>query len=167
MRWLPVALVVFATGAAGCAPRGAAVDARTAELATETAAVAPADSAAVAAEITAAMQQQVAAWNAGDVRGFMDLYRRTRQTTFLSGGVVRQGWQETYAAYERSYPDRAAMGTLTFSDLVVRPLSPSAALVWGRWRLAREADTPGGLFTLLFERHGGAWRIVHDHTSSE
>ena len=129
--------------------------------------VAPIDTAAVAASVTAVLMAQQARWNAGDLRGYMDTYVRTRNTTFLSGGTATQGWSQMFGAYMRAYPDRASMGTLTFSDLVVRPVTHETAVVWGRWRLDREADTPQGLFTLLMEtRPGGTWRIVHDHTSS-
>ncbi len=125
------------------------------------------DTVAVTAGITEVLMAQQARWNAGDVRGFMDTYVRTRHTTFLSGGTVTQGWSQMFGTYMRSYPDRASMGTLTFSDLTVRPVTNETAIVWGRWRLDREADTPNGLFTLLMEvRPGGTWRIVHDHTSS-
>ena len=166
---------------AGCAPR-VVVEERVVERAApdrvsvgdqvSARGLSAADSAAVLSEVTATLRRQEAAWNEGNLRGFMDVYLRVRATTFLSGGSVRQGWQDAYYAYERAYPDRATMGTLAFSDLSVKPLTRETALAWGRWRLTREATaggdaTPGGLFTLLLERRGDDWRIVHDHTSSE
>jgi len=45
-------------------------------------------------------------------------------------------------------------------------LSKDAALLFGRFRLTREADEPTGLFTLLVERHDERWLIVADHTST-
>jgi ketosteroid isomerase-like protein len=30
----------------------------------------------------------------------------------------------------------------------------------------KDGTEPHGLFTLVLRRMGGAWRIVHDHTSS-
>jgi ketosteroid isomerase-like protein len=59
------------------------------------------------------------------------------------------------------------MGQLTFSELEFTVLGPDSILVFGHWRLQREADHPGGLFTLVFRRMGNDWRIVHDHTSAE
>ena len=58
------------------------------------------------------------------------------------------------------------MGSLTFSDLDTKVLSANAALVFGRWRLKTDKGEPNGLFTLLFRKHDGAWRIVADHTSA-
>ncbi len=119
--------------------------------------------------IRAVLDAQVGDWNAGDIRGFMDGYWRSDSLRFASGGTVRRGWQATLDGYVRGYPDRAAMGTLDFSGLTVEVLSPSAATVFGRWRLtfATGAAPAGGLFTLGVRRIGGDWRIVSDHTSSD
>jgi hypothetical protein len=35
----------------------------------------------------------------------------------------------------------------------------------GRWHLDRDPAPVGGNFSLVFRRIGGAWVIVHDHTS--
>ena len=113
------------------------------------------------------LRRQVAAWNAGDLGDFMAGYAQTDSLRFASGGTVRRGWQMTLERYQQTYPDRTAMGTLAFSDLDVRVLSDEAAYVFGRWRLTRAEDAPGGLFTLVFaQQPSGAWRIVHDHTSA-
>ena len=119
--------------------------------------------------VRAVLQQQVDAWNAGDLVGYMDGYARSDSLRFASGGRVRYGWRPTLDGYRRGYPDRAAMGTLTFSDLDVRVLPGGHALAFGRWALAYPdgaREPAGGLFTLLFERRPEGWRIVHDHTSS-
>ena len=130
----------------------------------------PFDAEEARTSIRQVLEEQVAAWNRGDVEGFMEGYWRSDSLRFASGGDVRRGWQTTLEAYRRNYPDRAAMGTLAFEDLDVRMLSPSWAVVFGGWRLRREGGLPelSGLFTLLFERPSAdaAWRIVHDHTSA-
>jgi ketosteroid isomerase-like protein len=79
---------------------------------------------------------------------------------------VIHGWQTVLDRYVKKYPDRAAMGTLTFSDLDIAMLSPDAAVVLGRWRLKRAQDEPNGVFTLIFRKTADGWRIVHDHTSA-
>ena len=120
-------------------------------------------------EITQAVREvmaaQVRSWNKGDLDAFMTGYTQSEMLRFASGGQVHYGWDATLARYRDRYPDRAAMGTLAFSELDITVLSPDAALVFGRWRLERAQDTPGGLFTLVFRRTPAGWRIVHDHTS--
>lgn len=118
----------------------------------------------ISADISDLLTRQVEAWNAGDVEGFMKGYRQDDDLTFLAGGGVTYGWNATLERYRRRYPDREAMGRLTFSDVHINPIAPDAALVWGRWRVERRDET-GGLFTLLLRKRDGAWSIVHDHTS--
>lgn len=107
-----------------------------------------------------------AAWNDGSIEGYMDTYWKSPDLRFASGGKVTYGWQETLEGYLERYPDRAAMGRLTFSDLEITVLSDDAAVVFGAWRLEREHDQPQGLFTLLLHKFDVGWRIVADHTSS-
>ena len=112
------------------------------------------------------MDEQAAAWNRGDIEGFMQGYWRSANLKFVSGDRVTRGWQQTLDNYKRSYPDKAAMGTLTFSDLEISVLSKDAAFVVGSWSLQREKDRPHGKFTLLFRKFKEGWRITADHSSS-
>ena len=118
------------------------------------------------AQIEKVLADQAVAWNHGDVNGFMEGYAKSPTLRFASGGNVTYGWQETLDRYKQHYPDRAAMGTLAFSDLDITVLSPDAALVFGRWRLKTDKDEPNGLFTLLLRQTDAGWRIVADHTSA-
>ncbi len=119
----------------------------------------------VAAAVLDVLDMQVEAWNEGDIDAFMGGYLNSDELRFTSGNEVQRGWRQTRRRYHQRYPDRAAMGTLAFENLDVRVLSEHAAMVFGRFRLTREADEPTGLFTLLFEQHGEQWLIVADHTS--
>jgi len=126
----------------------------------------------ITSEIRAALKTQQEAWNRGDIDAFMNGYARgSRQsgsdsTVFVSEDKVTRGWQTVRDRYKKKYSDRAKMGTLTFSDLEITPLSNDSAIVLGRWRLKRAQDQPHGRFTLIFRRTSDGWRIVHDHTSA-
>ncbi len=117
-------------------------------------------------EILRLLGAQVEAWNRGDIDGFMQTYAQTDELRFASGDTVTYGWKSTLERYHHRYPDRAAMGTLAFSDLVVTELGADSALVFGRWQLTRAKDQPHGLFTLLVRRTPAGWRIFADHTSA-
>ena len=124
------------------------------------------DSEQAAAAVRAVIEAQAAAWNRGDIEGYMDGYERAETTTFISGDTVTRGWQTVLDRYKKAYDSRAKMGTLAFSELDVKPLSPFYALANGRWQLTRAGDTPHGRFTLLFRRTNAGWRIVQDTTTS-
>jgi ketosteroid isomerase-like protein len=117
-------------------------------------------------QIEQTLSAQADAWNRGDIDAFMEGYAKIPGLRFASGANVTYGWEQTLANYKKRYPDRAAMGMLTFSDLDITVLSPDSALVFGRWRLKTEKGEPNGLFTLLWRKTDAGWRIVADHTSA-
>jgi uncharacterized protein (TIGR02246 family) len=118
------------------------------------------------AAVRAVLDAQVAAWNRGDLDGFMDGYWRSPSTVFISGDNIRRGWQTVLDHYRKSYDSREKMGTLSFLEIEIKPLGPDSAVAFGRWQLVRASDKPHGRFTLLFRRTREGWRIIHDHTSS-
>jgi beta-aspartyl-peptidase (threonine type) len=118
----------------------------------------------VVTQVRASLEAQQAAWNRGDIDTFTTTYER--DAVFVSGDEITRGSQTILERYKKKYSDRAKMGTLTFSDLEITPLSESAAVVLGRWSLKRASDEPHGRFTLIFRKTPDGWRIVHDHTSS-
>ena len=114
------------------------------------------------------LDEQVAAWNRGDLAGFMEGYWRSDSLTFYAGGDVVRGWQVTHDRYHRRYQSEGReMGVLVFDLHDVRVTAAGQALVRGAWSLEFEDSRPHGLFTLWlrwFPDRG--WRVVHDHSSS-
>jgi ketosteroid isomerase-like protein len=125
----------------------------------------PQDSAGEIRVIHALLERQNEAWNQADIDTFMVAYWDSPELSFSSGGGTTRGWQATRQRYRTRYPDRAAMGQLTFSELETRLLGPDAALTLGRWKLER-VQPIGGNFSLVWQKFNGEWRIVHDHSSS-
>ena len=127
------------------------------------------DAADATAAVKAVMEAQVAAWNAGDVKGFMAGYDNSPETTFV-GKKVTHGWQQVMDNYLQGYSSREKMGKLEFSDLDVRVLDEATAVVTGRFHLAR-TDAGGGdasgYYSLVFLKTTGGWKIVLDHTSAD
>lgn len=95
----------------------------------------------------------------------MEGYWKSSELTFAGAGGFTRGWQPVMARYEKSYADKAAMGTLDFSELEIRQIGAGAALVLGKWHLQRQAGDVGGIFTLVFQKFPEGWRIIHDHTT--
>lgn len=122
------------------------------------------------ADVIDVLERQEAAWNAGDVEGFMAAgYWNSERLTFLSGGDWTWGYDAVLERYRRRYlAEGKEMGTLDFTDEQVVPLGPDSALARGRYHLDfSDGTTADGLFSLVLRRaDDGAWRIVHDHTSS-
>ncbi|MFC6223165.1 YybH family protein [Hymenobacter artigasi] len=119
--------------------------------------------------IVQVLTTQTAAWNRGDIPGFMQGYWRSDSLVFIGRKGPTYGWQPTLANYQKNYPDAAAMGKLDFSGLRVSLLAPSAAQVVGHWHLARPAALGDlqGYFLLVLRQIDGKWVVVADHTNSQ
>lgn len=114
------------------------------------------------------LAEQSAAWNRGDLEGYMAGYLRSPDLVFTSGSKVRTGYDETIASYRKRYgTDRASMGTLVFTLMRVDPVGQGGAIALGRWDLQLASGPVGGVFSVVLERTPRGWLIVHDHTSSD
>jgi uncharacterized protein (TIGR02246 family) len=112
------------------------------------------------------LDDQSAAWNKGDIEGFMSGYWKSPDLSFTSGGESTRGWEATLERYRKRYQGEGKeMGKLAFSDVQVQILSTDSAFVRGKFQLVRSKDRPSGLFTLILKKFPEGWRIIHDHTS--
>src|ERR1700712_3151290 len=60
------------------------------------------------------MADQQSAWNKGDIDGFMQGYWKSDSLAFVGKAAPAYGWQNMLDHYKKSYPDKTAMGQLTF-----------------------------------------------------
>ena len=118
-------------------------------------------------QIRNVLATQVTDWNAGRLEEFMQGYWNSADLTFFSGASKLSGWDKTLQRYRNTYQSQGReMGKLVFSDLNVVMLGRDAAVARGHWELTMsDGKKPGGLFTLIFRKFDGKWRIIHDHTS--
>jgi uncharacterized protein (TIGR02246 family) len=119
-------------------------------------------------EIRAMLAKSQAMWNRGDLEAFVTDYEDAPETTFIGSEVVRGGTKAILDRYRRRYPNRDAMGMLTFSEIDTRPLAPGLVLATGKYSLKRTPAGGGdasGRFTLVIRKTPGGWKIIHDHSS--
>jgi beta-aspartyl-peptidase (threonine type) len=118
-------------------------------------------------EIRQLLDAQVAAWNRGELEGFMSGYWNSNELTFFSGAIETGGWKPTLERYRQHYKKSGnQMGRLDFSNIRIEALGEERALARGRWRLkSADGSTRTGLFTLMLRHFAEGWRIVHDHSS--
>ncbi|MBS1747284.1 MAG: DUF4440 domain-containing protein [Bacteroidetes bacterium] len=111
------------------------------------------------------MNEQMIAWNNGNIEAFMQTYWKSDSLLFVSNPPL-YGWQSTLERYKKAYPDTIAMGKLSFDLLQIKRLSPEYYFVLGKWGLkVSTGKNPGGYFTLLFRKINRQWVIIADHTS--
>lgn len=118
----------------------------------------------VNAIILSTMAAQEKAWNEGDLTKFMEGYWKDEDFSFV-GSRLTKGWQTTLDNYKKSYPNKDAMGTLTFDIMQVKEMTPEVYHVIGKYNLVIGENTPSGMFSLVWKRINGKWLIVADHSS--
>jgi len=118
------------------------------------------------ADVRKVLDDQVVAWNKGDVEGYMKGYWQSDDMTFYSGATATKGWKPTLERYKKNYTVAGKkMGTLEFAEVEVTMLADDSAVVLGKWKLTGLDEPASGLFTLIVKKKPEGWRIVHDHTS--
>lgn len=118
------------------------------------------------AAIQTVLDSQLANWNRGSIPGFMEGYWKSDSMYFITSRGFRAGHRATLESYQRSYPDKAAMGTLQFHihRMVALDDAGKLAMVHGDWEIGGSQKANKGPFSLIFKRLPEGWRIIADHT---
>jgi uncharacterized protein (TIGR02246 family) len=112
--------------------------------------------------VAAVLDRQTAAWNRGDLEGFVSVY--AEDATFVSPTGLTRGRPAVLDRYRKRYPDRAAMGTLSLEVVEIRLATGNAgASVVARWTLSYpEKPAASGLTLLVLHPRADGWAIVQD-----
>jgi peptidoglycan/xylan/chitin deacetylase (PgdA/CDA1 family)/ketosteroid isomerase-like protein len=128
------------------------------------------------AEVEELLQAEAAAWNRGDLSGFVDSY--ADDAVFVTPKGITRGRQAVLERYRQSYPDPASMGSLSLDTVQLRLITGTevsmlgdaapgrvhGASVVARWRLEYSdgREPASGLTLLVLHRTPAGWRVVHD-----
>ncbi len=118
--------------------------------------------------IRAVLDKQTTDWNRGDLDAFATGYKNSPDILFI-GSTVRRGYAGMIQSYRKGYPNKTAMGVLSFSNVEVHPLDAQFATVLGNFHLERSAAGGGnadGIYSLVLEKTPAGWKVILDHTSS-
>ena len=118
--------------------------------------------------IRTVLSRQADDWNKGDLDAFAAGYKNSPEILFI-GSTVRRGYKGMIASYRKNYPNKSAMGVLSFTNVEVPPLDAHFATVIGNFHLERTATGGGnadGFYSLVLEKTPAGWKIILDHTTS-
>ena len=76
---------------------------------------------------------QLQAWNTGDLKAFTSVY--ADDAIFVSPSGVTRGRQAVLERYQKRYPDKKAMGTLSFEVVEAREQKDAVSIV-AKWTLS-------------------------------
>ena len=126
---------------------------------------APASAVAAAREgALALLDHGAAAWNRGDLAGFMSDY--TSDASFVTPRQVVHGRADIQARYAPRFAPGGVRDSLYFQDLEVDLLAPDALNAIAYYVLQRgDSIVARGPTSLVMRKIGGRWYIAHDHSS--
>lgn len=118
-------------------------------------------------DVTKVVLAQEAAWNKGDLDGYLAHFKDADDTVAMLASPTR-GLSNIRAAYRLNYPNAGAMGTLDESAVEVRALGEDFALATGKYHLTRPRKAGGdvdGTFTEVMEKTTAGWRVIFIETT--
>jgi uncharacterized protein (TIGR02246 family) len=107
--------------------------------------------------VAATLEHGAAAWNGGDLDGFVSDY--TPDATFVTSRGLVRGTAEIRARYAARFAAGAARDSLSFRLLDVDRLGPRTASLVATWVLSRgDSVTSSGPTSLVLKKVGGSGR---------
>lgn len=121
--------------------------------------------------VLAAFNKLVDGIRASDVDAVMSVFWKSPQLTLFNyNGTVTKTWDQVSANRSSSYPN-AKNVKLDVRDVKIQMLGTNAALVTCLWTQTQDykdkPESSSGRLTLVFKQIGGAWKIIHTHTSPD
>jgi uncharacterized protein (TIGR02246 family) len=125
---------------------------------------------AVRDELNRAVQSYFEAANRSDTIAIMDAVLHDPRVTSVANGAITTGWEAIRDQVNRINAVPADIHVTLSGRSQQFLLSPSVALVVAPYtftaRTPERSVTLHAATTLVFEKSGGKWRIVHEHNSA-
>jgi ketosteroid isomerase-like protein len=115
--------------------------------------------------IHAILDNQITAWNKGDLEAFMAGYLKSDSLVFIGKSGPTYGYENTLNNYKKGYPDANHMGKLNFEIVSMKPLGTNYYFIIGKWYLKRTVGDINGVYTLVLKKTEDGWKIIADHSS--
>src|SRR5688572_550040 len=116
--------------------------------------------------IRAVFESGCAAWNRGDIDGYLAAYWNSDKVRWVSEGTVRYGFEAIAAGFKARFDSSDNMGRLEVTNLDIQLFGENDALVFGSWTQTTPTARHHGVFTVHVKEIDGEWLIVSDHSST-
>lgn len=122
----------------------------------------------VRVEVQAFVKQYVDAINRANAPAIMDLYARVPEVTSADNTDITRGWDAIRNDAASLAQNRYRM---TLDSVSVVPLGPGYALAVAgatySFGTPQGALRVRGVLTLVLQKAGDVWKVIHDHSSSQ
>ncbi len=119
------------------------------------------------AEVKAALDAQVAAWNSGEVENINSVYYDSPEMLWVNRTGIRKGSAPVRASYRRASASRSpAAGVYSYEPLHVERLSPNCVYFVMKWKYEQPGrNAMNGVTSLIWRKINRKWVIVAEHAS--
>jgi uncharacterized protein (TIGR02246 family) len=118
------------------------------------------------AAVTKALDDQVEAWNRGQLEKAMDFYWESPDMLWISRNGTETGWQQVLEMFKTDFTDRSKMGEYTYEPLHIEQVGPETVYYVYRWKIELQGKKlMGGVSSQLWKKLDGRWVITSEHAS--
>jgi uncharacterized protein (TIGR02246 family) len=119
-------------------------------------------------QIDEVLLKMVDRWNAHDIEGYLEVYRKSPELLVIVDSEQFNGWQQLHDSYVNGYPDRNTMGFIEPKRIQIKMLKPdfALALTWWSASFSTSNDKMVGNTTMDLQKFDDVWKIVASHTST-
>ena len=124
-----------------------------------------------AKDVRAAFDRLVDGIKTADAAKVMSVYNKSEDILFFNNnGSVTRGWETMKTNREASYKNVTNV-SLEPTGVRIEMLGATAAYLTCKWKQQQEfggkLETASGRMTLVFQKIGKEWKVVHLHTSPD
>ena len=122
-------------------------------------------------DVRAVFDRLVEGIRQADAAKVMSIYKNSEDILFFNNnGSVTRGWEQMKTNREASYKN-AANVSLETTGVRIEMLGANSAYLTCKWKQQQEyngkLETASGRMTLVFQKIGKEWKVVHLHTSPD
>ena len=122
-------------------------------------------------DVRAAFDRLVDGIKTADAAKVMSVYNKSEDILFFNNnGSVTRGWETMKTNREASYKNVSNV-SLEPTGVKIEMLGANAAYLTCKWKQQQETggklETASGRMTLVFQKIGKEWKVVHLHTSPD
>ena len=122
-------------------------------------------------DVRAAFDRLIDGIKTADAAKVMSVYNKSEDILFFNNnGSVTRGWETMKANREASYKNVANV-SLEPTGVKIEMLGANSAYLTCKWKQQQEyngkLETASGRMTLVFQKIGKEWKVVHLHTSPD
>lgn len=118
------------------------------------------------AEVKAALDTEVAAWNTGTFEKAGSVYHDSPEMLWVNRTGIRKGNETIRASYRRPAANTSRIGLYSYEPLHIERLSPNCVYFVIRWKYELNGrNTMNGVTSMVWKKISKKWVIVAEHAS--